>query len=307
MTSKSLKPRRVSLKSAFGKRYDKNHTPPDHLPEPFESNDKPQRDANSSRRTSNRVSKHQASEKHNSPSSILADGFAASLDQYRNDIHNSVSKDLDDVEKEMCTSLADLTNDLDDHIERLLKVEEPLQKPFNTETLSICTNPAGEHGEGKQQEVLLQDRMDDFRKLREDKEKTLCRLWDEWEDIQFQLVGLAAEVLGPDMLTFAQTSEEDMKPGQKGRLQDALRLAQNGPPDKDNQHESLEQDLEVFHEEMNQITTKTKRTVTEMQQVGVSRPFGDNLYTDQAAQQYTVQKNKLCKGLHRHIELLAAL
>ncbi|KAI1630048.1 hypothetical protein EDD37DRAFT_645771 [Exophiala viscosa] len=293
MTSKSLKPRRVSLKSAFGKRYDKNHTPPDHLPEPFESNDKPQRDANSSRRTSNRVSKHQASEKHNSPSSILADGFAGKmtlyLDQYRNDIHNSVSKDLDDVEKEMCTSLADLTNDLDDHIERLLKVEEPLQKPFNTETLSICTNPAGEHGEGKQQEVLLQDRMDDFRKLREDKEKTLCRLWDEWEDIQFQLVGLAAEVLGPDMLTFAQTSEEDMKPGQKGRLQDALRLAQNGPPDKDNQHESLEQDLEVFHEEMNQITTKTKRTVTEMQQ------------------QYTVQKNKLFKGLHRHIELLAAL
>ncbi|KAK4940052.1 hypothetical protein LTR10_019789 [Elasticomyces elasticus] len=256
MTSMSLKPRRVSVKPAFVKGHDKDRTPPGYLPEPFESNDKPRR---------------------------------ASLDQYRNEIHNSVSKDLDDMEKEMLTTLEDLTTELDDHIKRLSKVEEPLQKPFDTETLSTWTYPPGDHSEGKHQEVLLQVRMANFRKLREGKEKTLCRLWEEWEDIQFELIGLAAEVLGPDLMTFAQSRDEDMKPGQKGRLENALRPAQSRRHEQDDQHESLEQDLEALQEQMNQISTKTKRTVTEMQQ------------------QYTVQKNKLFKGLHRHIELLAAL
>lgn len=178
------------------------------------------------------------------------------------------------MEKGLLTSLADLTTDLDHHFEELVKIEEPLQKPFDTEILSIRTTTVGDDGKGSQQEVLLQDRIANFRRLREEKEKALCRLWDEWEDTQFQLIRLPAEVLGAHSMTFAQNCEEDMKPGQKSRLDDALRLDPGGPQEEVAPHESLEQDLEAFQEQMHQISTKTKKTVTEMQQVGVSRPLG---------------------------------
>ncbi|KIW52453.1 hypothetical protein PV05_08088 [Exophiala xenobiotica] len=209
-----------------------------------------------------------------------------SLDQYRESIHTSVVKDLENVEKALVTGLEELTVDLDHHFDDLANIEEPLQKPFDTETLSIQPKPGPKQ---QAQEVLLQDRITAFRKLREEKEKILCKLWEDWEDIQFRLIGLAAEVLGQDTLAFAQVRDEDMKPGQREKLENALEAAQkifdaNGDP-----HDSLAQDLEAFEENVGQIASKTKSTVSELQQ------------------QYNVQKNKLFKGLHRHIELLAAL
>lgn len=173
-------------------------------------------------------------------------------------------KDLENVEKALVTGLEELTVDLDHHFDDLANIEEPLQKPFDTETLSIQPKPGPKQ---QAQEVLLQDRITAFRKLREEKEKILCKLWEDWEDIQFRLIGLAAEVLGQDTLAFAQVRDEDMKPGQREKLENALEAAQkifdaNGDP-----HDSLAQDLEVFEENVGQIASKTKSTVSELQQV----------------------------------------
>ena len=176
-------------------------------------------------------------------------------------------KDLENVERALVTGLEDLTVDLDHHFGDLAKIEEPLQKPFDTETLSIQPDPDAEGSERQAEEVLLQDRITAFRKLREEKEKILCKLWEDWEDIQFRLIGLAAEVLGQDTLAFAQVRDEDMKPGQREKLENALMAAQKVFDENGDPHDSLAQDLEAFEENVGQIARKTKMTVSELQQV----------------------------------------
>ncbi|KAJ9639212.1 uncharacterized protein PV06_09947 [Exophiala oligosperma] len=206
------------------------------------------------------------------------------LEQYRNTVHDTITEDFDNVEKNLLTSLEELSVDLDNHIGELTSIEEPLKNSLDTETLSIIQD-----GHEEPREVLLQDQVSAFRKLREDKEEVLRKLWEDWENVQLQLIGLAAEVLGQDALTFAQVRDEDLKPGQKEKLQNTLTAARRLFDEKGKHHEGLEQDLGGFQESISRIANKTEKAVVEMQQ------------------QYNSQKSKLFKGLHRHIELLAAL
>lgn len=124
-------------------------------------------------------------------------------------------------------------------------------------------------GNERPQEVLLQDRITAFKSLRQDKEEALRKLWEEWEDTQLELIGLAAEALGRDALTFAQVRDEDLKPGQREKLQNTLMNAQRLFEKKRGHHESLQQDLGAFEENIDQIASKTEKTVAEMQQVSM--------------------------------------
>ncbi|EXJ82024.1 hypothetical protein A1O1_08092 [Capronia coronata CBS 617.96] len=214
-----------------------------------------------------------------------------SLEQYRETVHEEVTKDLKDVQQDLTSSIDDLTVKVEEHFRSLNSIEEPLQRPFFAEVLNVQTKPNIATGEGHQerQEVLLSDRVAAFRKLRKDKELTLCKLWEDWEEVQFELIGLAAEVFGPESMTFAQSREEDMKPGQKEKLQKALQPVQGAHQQAKESSGSLEEDLRHFEASMLSIASKTKKTMTDMQQ------------------QYNIQKNKIFQGLRRHIELLAAL
>ncbi|KIW13232.1 hypothetical protein PV08_08419 [Exophiala spinifera] len=241
----------------------------------FTSHDHNRSGRGSAKRGSHRISKVKDNDTNPSP---------RQLDRYRSSVHDAVTKDFDNVEKNLLTSLEELSVDFDNHIGKLTSIEEPLGKPFATETLSIL-----KEGDEQQQEVLLQDQVAAFRKLRADKEEILRRLWEEWEGTQLQLIGLAAEVLGQDALTFAQVRDEDLKPGQREKLQSTLTNAQRLFDKKREHQEGLQQHLGAFEENIGQIASKTEKTVVEMQQ------------------QYNTQKSKLFKGLHRHIELLAAL
>ncbi|EXJ77468.1 hypothetical protein A1O3_09694 [Capronia epimyces CBS 606.96] len=223
---------------------------------------------------------------------ISQEGYhAPSLEQYRDTVNVQVNQDLQDIQNRFTASIDDLTIKFEGHFRSLTNVEEPLQRPFIAETLNVQVKPIPENAEGHQgvQEVLLRNQIEGFRKLRGENERALCRLWEEWEDVQFELIGLAAEVFGQESMTFAQTRDEDMKPGQKEKLQKVLERVPGSHGQMYNLRESLEGDLQRFEASMNQISSRTKKTMTEMQQ------------------QYTIQKNKLFKGLHQHIEMLAAL
>ncbi len=126
--------------------------------------------------------------------------------------------------------------------------------------------------------------------------------------MQLQLISLAAEALGRDRIVFAQTREEDLKPGQKEGLEDALNAAQKIHDEQCNSQGGLTRDLASLEDDMARLASKTKQTVAEMQQV---RRLSLLRFPSHGAhpvrQQYNLQRTKLFKGLNRHIELLAAL
>ncbi|EHY55687.1 hypothetical protein HRR86_007401 [Exophiala dermatitidis] len=228
--------------------------------------------------------------------SILADNFYgktfhASLEHYRETVHGQVHRDLEDVQKDLTAGVEDLTKKFEDHLRRLTSIEEPLQRPFDAEILKVQRSPNPENvGHSVAEEVLLLDRIEEFRKCRVEKEATLCKLWEEWEDVQFQLITLAADVYGQDSISFAQTRDEDLKPGQKERLQKALNHVHGAHGNTaSDEYALLEEGLKGCEANMAEITSKTKNLMTELQQ------------------QYNIQKNKLFKSLTLHIEMLAAL
>lgn len=163
------------------------------------------------------------------------------------------------------TSLEELTTGIEAHVENLAEIEEPLQRAFTAEALANIRSKS-DVDQADIEEVFLRDRMARFREMREDKERILCKLWDEWEDIQFELISLAIEVLGDEALGIP-FGEEALKPGQKERLDNTCESAQQIHEHINVQHGNLEQDLTSFKEVMTQITDTTKKTVADTQQV----------------------------------------
>ncbi|KAL2421820.1 hypothetical protein ABEF95_008086 [Exophiala dermatitidis] len=214
-----------------------------------------------------------------------------SLEHYRETVHGQVHRDLEVVQKDLTAGVEDLTQKFEDHFRNLTSIEEPLQRPFDAESLKVQRSPNPEDvGPSMADEVLLLDRIEAFRKCRAEKETTLCKLWEEWEDVQFQLITLAAEVYGQDSISFAQNRDGDLKPGQKEKLQRALNTVHEVLGDTASDlYALLDEGLKGCEANMAEITSKTKTSMTEMQQ------------------QYNIQKNKLFKSLTLHIEMLAAL
>ncbi|KIX92216.1 uncharacterized protein Z520_12097 [Fonsecaea multimorphosa CBS 102226] len=206
-----------------------------------------------------------------------------SLEQYRENVEIESKTQLDEVERKLIGGLEELTVDVETHFRELTEIEEPLQRPFAAEALTKVTD------ERSSDEVLLTDRISEFRALREEKEELLCKLWNEWEDIQFDLIKLAVEALGKQSILVTQLQGGAMKPGQQERLENTLDAAQKIHNEIHHRHAELDQNMTGLEETVGQIANRTKKAATDMQQ------------------QYTVQKNKLFKGLMQSIEQLAAL
>lgn len=166
----------------------------------------------------------------------------------------------------MINGLKVLSVDVESHFEHLAQAEEPLQRPFAAESLAHVQSESNTHHVEK---MLLHDQISNFRKVREEKEMILCKLWDEWEDIQFELIRLGVEVFPPESIAIAQVQDDNLKPGQKERLLSTFDSARKAREDTGNHYESLEQDLDAFEENLVQFGDKTKKTMTEMQQVCV--------------------------------------
>ncbi|KEF51164.1 uncharacterized protein A1O9_12778 [Exophiala aquamarina CBS 119918] len=131
--------------------------------------------------------------------------------------------------------------------------------------------------------------MAEFHHSRQEKQKLLTDLWDEWETIQMDIIALAAEVCGSRAISLSQEQKDNMREGQQQEFDIALVNGQQYHNETRDDLTGLHRDLQGLEEVLVETTTKTKRAVAEMQQ------------------QYKFQRTKLFKDLHRHMELLASL
>ncbi|KAH0844548.1 hypothetical protein FOPE_09786 [Fonsecaea pedrosoi] len=289
MQSVNSTSRPMAVKPIFVRSHDAAaKTPSKRQPVPPPNTTKPGRVDRSEGRGFHRISKVRGSDrKKPEPSSILADKFTESLEQYRENVQIESTSMLDEAERKLIGGLTELSVNIESHFRGLAEIEEPLQRPLATEALTKVSNGTG--NQGAEGEVLLKDRIMQFRALREEKEDVLSKLWKEWEDIQFDLIRLAVEAFGKQSLLIVQLQDRAMKPGQQERLENTLDSAQKIHDEIHHQHAQLEQDMTGFEETIGQISNRTKKAAADMQQ------------------QYNVQKSKLFKGLMQSIEQLAAL
>ncbi|OAP60944.1 hypothetical protein AYL99_05946 [Fonsecaea erecta] len=239
-------------------------------------------------RDSHRISKTRESDRKLDASSSLADKFTESLDHYRESVEIESKTQLDEIERKLIEGLEGVTVDIETHFHELAETEEPLQRPFAAEAFTPVPSRTDTDYRSTD-EVLLKDRVLEFRALRTEKEEMLCKLWNEWEDIQFDLIRLAVETLGKQSIFVTQLQGGAMKPGQQERLEETLDPAQSLHDEIHQRHAELEQNVAGFEETMDQIANRTKKAATDMQE------------------QYNVQKTKLFKGLMQSFEQLAAL
>ncbi|KIX04709.1 LOW QUALITY PROTEIN: uncharacterized protein Z518_05579 [Rhinocladiella mackenziei CBS 650.93] len=157
---------------------------------------------------------------------------------------------LEKAGKDLTTYLEGLALQIEDHLDHLTRIEEPLRRLFIAETLKIQTSSIVQSAQDKRdtQEVALSSQVSNFRKLR--RKTILAKLWDDWEDIQGELVCLAAEVFGQENITIVEAEDEDMKTGQKERLDNVFKSAQRTCQEENNAHRTLERDLDRFGGDM---------------------------------------------------------
>lgn len=207
-------------------------------------------------------------------------------------------------------SLDDLVVDADLQVKYLQTLANPIKKSFLAEALSIPSSNDGHEAKNTPQnrEVLLADRMSEFQELRKQKEKILKDLWDERESIQLKLVGLAAEVCGRKAITIGKEQNDEMKAGQRALLDQEMEIAQGLHNDSSKKCDNFNQALNRLKRVTNQTIVKTKKDVIELHKVSRKAvASSDHVANLRCHQQHHIQKSKLVKGLHRHMELLASL
>jgi hypothetical protein len=166
----------------------------------------------------------------------------------------------------LASNLEELTVDVDAHFQKLREIEEPLQRPFVDEALTKVL-PTKDACTAQTHDVLLQDSISDFRKINEEKGAILRKLWEEWEETQFDIMSLAIEAFGKDSLCFIQPQTGNVEHGQEERLEDVVKAGQIAYDASRQDHADFRQDLKSFGESMGQISNKAKKTANDMHEV----------------------------------------
>ncbi|KAJ9607926.1 hypothetical protein H2200_008005 [Cladophialophora chaetospira] len=224
---------------------------------------KPRKSCHSDRRDLNRIQKNQENERQQDSRAELADKFSESLEQYRETLHSQAGSGLNAIENNLTRDLEELAVNVEAHFQKLGEIGEPLQKPFVAEALTKA-EPDTDASAARTHEVLLQDSVSEFRKLNEEKGNILRRLWEEWEDAQFEIMSLAVELFGKDSISVVQLQIGNIGPGQQERLDDMLKVAEHAYDESHRDHADFRQDLRSFEESMGQISNKAKKTAKEI-------------------------------------------
>jgi hypothetical protein len=196
----------------------------------------------------------------------------------------------------LASNLEELAVDVEAHCHKLSEIEEPLQKPFTAEALTNVRSDRGNAGVIRE-EVLLKESVSEFRKLHEEKGQILRQLWGEWEDVQFEIVSLAAELYGKDSLHIVQMENELMKPGQLERLQDTFTVAKTAHDKTRRDHAEFQQGLKGLEEEMGQISNGAKKVAKEIHEVCTSPVSRCRVCLNHLFQSYVQKKTENLKQI----------
>lgn len=111
--------------------------------------------------------------------------------------------------------------------------------------------------------MVLEERVIEFQKLVKVKHLAISKLIDEWNDVQFQIIGFAAEILGPERVVI----KKDKKHREHFDFEKIFKQSKIS-------HDKTEKDFEVMLEEMSgleqkttDLTESTKETMRKQQQV----------------------------------------
>ena len=191
---------------------------------------------------------------------------------YRENLYETATDGLDNIGKDLANSLGDLTVNLESHFQILSEIEEPLQKPFAGEALTKpCSAKAGAKGVAEE-DWLLKDGITEFRQLYEEVGKTIHALWQEWENIQFEILSLAVECFGKESIEVMPLQTDDIKTGQQEWLANLLISGQKKHDEADRDHDKYQQELESFEENMSELSSQTTVAVDKMQEVCLFSP-----------------------------------
>jgi hypothetical protein len=165
------------------------------------------------------------------------------------------------------SKLKQLSVDVEEGFQKFMAIQEPLQKPFSLEALTRRQATSDDGQIAVREEILLEQSFSDFDSLYQDKTKILDTLWQEWEDLQFDIICLAAELFGSDAVRAVRQPNEDFEMGQLNRLNLALRDGEKGPRGVFEDHAKLQEDLETLEQELGQIISKVTKDANTVHQV----------------------------------------
>jgi hypothetical protein len=195
--------------------------------------------------------------------------------------------------------------EVEDRIQKLAEIEEPLQKPFVEEALSKLL--AKTDTATVTEQVLLKDGISKLRALNKEKEDTLQMLWKEWETVQFEIMSLAVERFGKESISITQLPDENITDEQKKRLADMVDAAQTACEETHRVHTEFRGELQNLEDSMVEISKKTKIAGDNIQRV---RPISGPLYVSfltrgtvlrQEEGQWTPPNSQYCPATPRRL------
>ncbi len=126
------------------------------------------------------------------------------------------------------------------------------------EVLQIAVNhPDAPAGQGKNIEVELQYRVKTFKALASHKHRLIQDLINDWNDTQVQVIALAAEIIGPEMVTFSRNK----KFKEYSDIDSVLGRSQISYDRAEDEFNDVLAEISDFEQQMGQLTAETKVTV----------------------------------------------
>ena len=165
------------------------------------------------------------------------------------------------TETEAKEQLEGIIADFEDKLRLAIDYESRAFRSIADERLLITTPSADGEDLGRQEEVLLGERMQAFQQVIEEKNVLLTSLWQEWAEVQAETICLAVEVLGLDVLEFQ---------GQDAAVKMSTSLEKASISHRQNQqaYQKIDTDMRGLANSVNDATKTTLDTMGKQQKVG---------------------------------------
>jgi hypothetical protein len=141
---------------------------------------------------------------------------------------------------------------------------ELLKVDIGDEIIDITSAEVGTKVGTEPKRVVLEERMGEFSRLVKESQKKISALMKEWDDVQIEIIRLAAEVFGPDAIVaplprIPGEPQLDIKAAVKRTKVDYDR--------KEAKHQDFIKAVDEIDEKSEELKTGTLRTLKEQQKV----------------------------------------
>lgn len=178
---------------------------------------------------------------------------------YSIDLVNELEQNLNDVEQQHIDSLQDLSNQLDEKCRLLDSTGISLRSKFGDEVLEIedIDNPQ------RPKQSSINQLIGTYCNLVEEKANALNDLWLEWSDVQQELLCLAVEIYGKEILL---TETMDIAP----LFQEQFSKSKNSYENVNKQYSAATEQLSEVEQAIKQLSSQAKKTLNAQLRVNLN-------------------------------------